>query len=79
MTEALAVDGIPYRWEQDVILVVPEVAEDEVDLLLDHLEALDSEPSLDPTRPTAARRPMPPWASSSSPPTACGTHPSTRR
>lgn len=41
LTEALAVDGIPYRWEQEVILVVPDVAEDEVDLLLDHLEALD--------------------------------------
>ena len=43
LTIALAADGIPYRWEPDIVLVVPEVAEEEVDLLLDHLEAQDPE------------------------------------
>ncbi|MEA2703771.1 MAG: hypothetical protein QOD63_1716 [Actinomycetota bacterium] len=38
LTGALTEDGIPYRWEADVVLVVPQVAEDEVDMLLDHLE-----------------------------------------
>ena len=43
LTIALAADGIPYRWEPDIVLVVPEVAEEEVDVLLDHLEAQDPE------------------------------------
>ena len=43
LTIALAADGIPYRWERDIVLVVPEVAEEEVDVLLDHLEAQDPE------------------------------------
>ncbi len=43
LTIALAADGIPYRWEFEVVLVVPEVAEEEVDILLDHLESQDPE------------------------------------
>ena len=45
-TAALVEVDIPYRWEQDLVLVVPAVAEDEVDILLDELEeveALDEE------------------------------------
>jgi hypothetical protein len=38
LTSALAEEGIPYRWEPDVVLVVPAVAEDEVDALLGGLE-----------------------------------------
>ena len=45
LTTALSGDGIPYRWEADVVLVVPAVAEDEVDVLLDHLEAQVSDRS----------------------------------
>jgi hypothetical protein len=41
LTTALAAEVIPYRWEPDVVLVVPAVAEDEVDALLDHLEQQD--------------------------------------
>ncbi len=44
-TALLAVD-IPYRWEPDLVLVVPAVAEEEVDRLLDELdevEELDAE------------------------------------
>lgn len=40
-TSALTEVDIPYRWEQDLVLVVPAVAEDEVDLLLDELEEVD--------------------------------------
>lgn len=40
-TAALLEADIPYRWEQDLILVVPAVAEDEVDLLLDELEEVE--------------------------------------
>jgi hypothetical protein len=36
-TTALLEAEIPYRWEPDLVLVVPAVAEDEVDLLLDEL------------------------------------------
>ncbi|MDQ3642829.1 MAG: hypothetical protein M3450_15510 [Actinomycetota bacterium] len=36
-TTALLEVDIPYRWEADLVLVVPAVAEDEVDLLLDNL------------------------------------------
>jgi hypothetical protein len=36
-TTALLEAEIPYRWEADLVLVVPAVAEDEVDLLLDEL------------------------------------------
>lgn len=37
-TVALADAEIPYRWEPDLVLVVPTVAEEEVDRLLDELE-----------------------------------------
>ena len=37
-TAALAEVDIPYRWEEDLLLVVPSVAEDEVDVLLDELD-----------------------------------------
>ena len=40
-TAALSEVDIPYRWEQDLVLVVPAVAEEEVDLLLDELEEVD--------------------------------------
>jgi len=36
-TTALLEVDIPYRWEHNLVLVVPAVAEDEVDLLLDEL------------------------------------------
>jgi hypothetical protein len=36
-TTAVLEAEIPYRWEADLVLVVPAVAEDEVDLLLDEL------------------------------------------
>jgi len=36
-TTALLEAEIPYRWEEDLVLTVPAVAEDEVDLLLDEL------------------------------------------
>lgn len=37
-TTALVEAEIPYRWEANLVLVVPTVAEEEVDLLLDELE-----------------------------------------
>lgn len=37
-THALAGAEIPYRWEAGLVLVVPTVAEEEVDRLLDDLE-----------------------------------------
>ena len=40
-TTALLEVDIPYRWEQDLVLVVPAVAEDEVDLILDELEEVE--------------------------------------
>lgn len=40
-TAALLEADIPYRWEADLVLVVPAVAEDEVDLLLDELEEVE--------------------------------------
>jgi hypothetical protein len=40
-TTALVEAEIPYRWEQDLVLVVPAVAEEEVDLLLDELDEVD--------------------------------------
>jgi hypothetical protein len=40
-TTALLDVDIPYRWEADLVLVVPAVAEVEVDQLLDDLEPLD--------------------------------------
>ena len=40
-TAALVEVDIPYRWEVDLVLVVPSVAEDEVDLLLDDLADVD--------------------------------------
>ena len=40
-TAALSEVDIPYRWEQDLVLVVPTVAEEEVDLLLDELDEVD--------------------------------------
>ena len=39
-TGLLAVD-IPYRWEADLVLVVPAVAEEEVDRLLDELDEVE--------------------------------------
>ena len=36
-TAALVEAEIPYRWEAELVLVVPAVAEDEVDVLLDEL------------------------------------------
>jgi hypothetical protein len=39
-TGLLAVD-IPYRWEPDLVLVVPAVAEEEVDRLLDDLDEVE--------------------------------------
>ena len=36
-TTALLEVDIPYRWEPDLVLVVPAVAEEEVDLLLDEM------------------------------------------
>lgn len=40
-TAALAEAEIPYRWEADLVLVVPAVAEDEVDLMLDELDEVE--------------------------------------
>jgi len=40
-TAALLEVDIPYRWEADLVLVVPAVAEDEVDRLLDELEDVE--------------------------------------
>jgi hypothetical protein len=40
-TAALSEVDIPYRWEPDLVLVVPAVAEEEVDLLLDELDEVD--------------------------------------
>jgi len=40
-TTALSEVDIPYRWEQDLVLVVPAVAEEEVDLILDELEEVE--------------------------------------
>ncbi len=40
-TTALLEADIPYRWEADLVLVVPTVAEQEVDRLLDELEDLE--------------------------------------
>ncbi len=40
-TAALLEVDIPYRWDADLVLVVPAVAEDEVDLLLDELDDVD--------------------------------------
>ncbi|MGI8807548.1 MAG: hypothetical protein ACR2KK_06855 [Acidimicrobiales bacterium] len=40
-TTALHEVEIPYRWEADLVLVVPAVAEDEVDLLLDELDDVE--------------------------------------
>lgn len=41
VTAALVEVDIPYRWEQDLVLVVPAVAEDEVDVLLDELDPVE--------------------------------------
>ena len=38
---ALLEVDIPYRWEADLVLVVPAVAEDEADLLLDNLDDVE--------------------------------------
>lgn len=40
-TAGLVEAEIPYRWEPDLVLVVPAVAEDEVDLLLDELDEVE--------------------------------------
>jgi hypothetical protein len=40
-TAALLEAEIPYRWEENLVLAVPAVAEDEVDLLLDELEEVE--------------------------------------
>jgi hypothetical protein len=42
-TAALLGADIPYRWEAELVLAVPAVAEVEVDQLLDDLEPLDDE------------------------------------
>ena len=42
-TNALLEADIPYRWEADLVLAVPAVAEAEVDQLLDDLEATDAD------------------------------------
>lgn len=48
-TAALVEAEIPYRWEAELVLVVPAVAEDEVDLLLDELGDIeDLAEALDP-------------------------------
>ncbi len=41
LTAALVADDIPYRWEDDVVLVVPDGAEEAVDGILDDLEAVE--------------------------------------
>lgn len=43
-TAALVGVDIPYRWEADLVLVVPAVAEEEVDVLLDELDDPGDEP-----------------------------------
>jgi len=43
LTAALAADGLPYRWEAGVVLVVPEPLEAVVDGILDDLEGLSTE------------------------------------
>jgi hypothetical protein len=40
-TAGLQQVDIPYRWEPDLVLVVPAVAEEEVDVLLDELEDVE--------------------------------------
>jgi hypothetical protein len=40
-TTALLEVDIPFRWEADLVLVVPAVAEDEVDRILDELEEVE--------------------------------------
>ena len=40
-TTALLAAEIPYRWEADLVLVIPAVAEEEADLLLDGLDEID--------------------------------------
>src|SRR5215213_3964297 len=40
-TAALAEAEIPYRWEADLVVVVPAVAEDEVDRLLEELDEVE--------------------------------------
>lgn len=40
-TTALLEVDIPYRWEKDLVLTVPAVAEAEVDVLLDELEEVE--------------------------------------
>src|SRR5215218_5427831 len=40
-TTALGEVDIPYRWEPDLVLMVPAVAEAEVDVLLDELEEVE--------------------------------------
>lgn len=42
-TSALIGVDIPYRWEAELVLVVPAVAEEEVDLLLDELDDPDDD------------------------------------
>ena len=49
-TTALLEAEIPYRWEANLVLVVPAVTEDEVDLLLDELgevEELEDDGAID--------------------------------
>ena len=47
LTAALAADGLPYRWEAGVVLVVPEPLEAVVDGILDDLEGLTTEATED--------------------------------
>ena len=48
-TTVLLEADIPYRWEADLVLVVPTVAEQEVDHLLDELDELDELADLEDT------------------------------
>jgi hypothetical protein len=41
LVAALSAEDIPYRWEEGVVLVVPEEVEDVVDGILDDLESTD--------------------------------------
>jgi hypothetical protein len=40
-TTALLAAEIPYRWEENLVLVVPSVAEEEVDVLLEELDEVE--------------------------------------
>lgn len=64
VTAGLVSAEIPYRWEAELVLVVPAVAEEEVDHLLDDMEDagevadLDADPEGDPDGGEAAQAAM---------------------